>query len=72
MKHIGDDEMHCQALQMLWEGKDDDHARYLPFSKWQGVDSPAFTDLVRHMTSLDPTKRITAVEAFEHPWFADP
>ncbi|EGE82493.1 serine/threonine protein kinase [Blastomyces dermatitidis ATCC 18188] len=41
-----------------------------PFSMWEDVDE-CFRDLITKMTSLDPTRRITAREALEHPWFQD-
>jgi serine/threonine protein kinase len=44
---------------------------YKPFSEWPEVVDPAFTDLIRGLTNLDPTKRLTARQALEHPWFMD-
>ncbi|KAH9222554.1 calcium/calmodulin dependent protein kinase [Leptodontidium sp. 2 PMI_412] len=41
-----------------------------PFEKWHCVDAQ-FRDLVCKMTNLDPARRITAVEALRHPWFAN-
>lgn len=41
-----------------------------PFAMWHFVDG-GFRDLVGKMTVLDPTKRITAAEALEHPWFVE-
>lgn len=40
-----------------------------PFGKWHFVDAQ-FRDLVCKMTTLDPARRITALEALKHPWFA--
>ncbi|KAF1348903.1 kinase domain-containing protein [Delphinella strobiligena] len=71
MKHIGDDEISCQVLQMLWEERDEIHLGYPPFSKWPEVQDTGFKNIIRAMMNLDPAKRITAVEALEHPWFAD-
>ncbi|KAI1744531.1 kinase-like protein [Xylaria scruposa] len=39
-----------------------------PFESWEHVD-PVFRDLVVKMTRLDPSLRITAREALDHPWF---
>jgi serine/threonine protein kinase len=41
-----------------------------PFGKWQYVE-PEFRDLIVKMTNLDPTMRITARQALEHPWFKE-
>ncbi|EFR02289.1 CMGC/CDK protein kinase [Nannizzia gypsea CBS 118893] len=41
-----------------------------PFSMWEGVEEP-FRDIISKMTSLDPTRRITAKDALEHPWFCN-
>jgi serine/threonine protein kinase len=32
---------------------------------------PEFRDLIVKMTNLDPTMRITARQALEHPWFKE-
>ena len=59
---------------MLWEERTEDYAPYEPFSDWPDVSDAAFKDfkdLVRGMMNLDPTKRVTARQALEHPWFAD-
>lgn len=68
MKHVGDDEVSCQILGMLWE----ERANYIykSFSGWPEVGDTAFKDLIRGMTNLDPIKRFTAHQALEHPWFA--
>ncbi|GAB7349967.1 hypothetical protein MBLNU459_g0656t1 [Dothideomycetes sp. NU459] len=73
LKHIDDDEISTQVLQMLWEGRDQEDFEYLPFSEWPEVQDVgvSFMDIIRDMMSLDPAKRITAAEALEYPWFAD-
>jgi serine/threonine protein kinase len=71
MKHVGDDENNCLILRMLWDGRFEEYIPYKPFSEWPEVGDAAFKDLIRGLTNLDPTKRITAPQALEHPWFAD-
>lgn len=39
-----------------------------PFSIW-GIADEEFREIVTRMTNLDPSLRITAEEALEHPWF---
>lgn len=71
LKHIADDDISCQALRMLWDERCEEHIPYKPFNEWpDGVDS-AFKDLVQQLTNLDPSKRLTAHQALEHPWFQD-
>lgn len=70
MKHVGDEEVNCQVLRMLWEERTEDYIPYEPFSNWSDVNDAVFKDLIQGMTNLDPTKRITAHQALEHPWFA--
>ncbi|KAL9127414.1 MAG: hypothetical protein Q9217_003710 [Psora testacea] len=69
MKHVGDEEVNCQVLRMLWEERTEDYIPYKPFSDWQNVSDPEFKDLIRGMMNLDPTKRVTARQVLEHPWF---
>jgi serine/threonine protein kinase len=68
MKHVGDEEINCRLLDMLWEERNADYIPYVPFAEWADVDS-SFKDLVLGLTSLDPLKRATARQALEHPWF---
>ena len=70
MKHVGDEELNCQILQMLWNERTEDHIPYKPFPDWPDVDDAMFKNLILGMMNLDPTKRITARQALEHPWFA--
>ncbi|KEQ59544.1 calcium/calmodulin dependent protein kinase [Aureobasidium melanogenum CBS 110374] len=69
VKHVGDDELNCQALRMLWEERHEDYIGYSPFSSWPEVEDENFKDLIGQMMSLDPARRITATQALEHPWF---
>ena len=39
-----------------------------PSPQWDGI-SPAAIDLVRRMMTVDPARRITAVDALSHEWF---
>jgi serine/threonine protein kinase len=68
MKHVGDEEANCEILAMLWEERAADYIPYVPFSEWTGVDS-AFKDLIRGLNNLDPSRRLTACQALDHPWF---
>ncbi|EED11722.1 calcium/calmodulin dependent protein kinase, putative [Talaromyces stipitatus ATCC 10500] len=67
-KHISDDDISCQVLQMLWDERADEHIDYRPFVDWPDVD-PSFKDLIQKLANLDPSKRLTARQALEHPWF---
>ncbi|KAH3916541.1 hypothetical protein HBH56_060020 [Parastagonospora nodorum] len=68
MKHVGDEETKCEVLGMLWEERAADCIPYVPFSEWPDVDS-TFKDLIRGLNNLDPSQRLTARQALEHPWF---
>ncbi|KAI0908726.1 kinase domain-containing protein [Ustulina deusta] len=70
MKHVGDEEVNCEVLRMLWEDRTANHIPYKPFVEWSNVGDAVFKDIIRGMMNLDPTKRITARQALEHPWFA--
>ncbi len=70
LKHIGEFDTQCQVLRMLWEDRSGEKIPYKPFSEWQDVGDAAFKHLIRGLTCLDPTKRVTARQALEHPWFA--
>jgi serine/threonine protein kinase len=68
MKHVGDEEANCEVLGMLWEERAAGYIPYAPFSEWTDVDS-TFKDLIRGLISLDPSQRLTARQALDHPWF---
>jgi serine/threonine protein kinase len=70
IKHVGDEEVNCQILRDLWEARTEDDVPYEPFSDWPDVSDAAFKDLIRGMMNLNPTKRVTAGQALEHPWLA--
>jgi serine/threonine protein kinase len=70
MKHVGDEEANCEVLGMLWEERAADYIPYVPLSEWTDVDS-AFKDLIRGLNNLDPSRRLTARQALDHPWFED-
>ena len=68
MKHVGDEEANCEILGMLWEDRAADYIPYVPFSEWEDVDS-TFKDLIQGLNNLDPSRRLTARQALDHPWF---
>lgn len=70
MKHVGDKEINSQVLSLLWEERTAEYIPYKSFSEWPDVQDEAFKDVVKGMMKLDPTKRLTARQALEHPWFA--
>jgi serine/threonine protein kinase len=70
LNHVADDEISCQLLQMLWEERAGEDIGYEAFSAWTNVPDPEFKDLIRGLTNLDPTRRLSARQALEHPWFA--
>ncbi|KAK1150266.1 hypothetical protein N8T08_000168 [Aspergillus melleus] len=71
LRHIGDDEINCHVLRMLWDERTDEHIAYKPFTEWPDVVDAAFMDFIERLMNLDPTKRLTAREVLEHPWFGD-
>jgi serine/threonine protein kinase len=68
MKHVGDEEANCIIVGMLWDDRAADYIPYVPFSEWTDVDS-TFKDLIRGLNNLDPSRRLTARQALDHPWF---
>jgi serine/threonine protein kinase len=68
MKHVGGEEANCEVLGMLWEERAADYIPYVPFSEWTDVDS-TFKDLIQELNNLDPSQRLTARQALDHPWF---
>lgn len=66
LKHLGKDNPFAECFIEVAATFD---ARRAPISVWRDGDKD-FKDLLSKMTSLDPTKRITAREALKHPWFS--
>ncbi|PYH34418.1 putative calcium/calmodulin dependent protein kinase [Aspergillus neoniger CBS 115656] len=67
LKHIGNDEVNCQVLRMLWDERSEEYIPYKPFSQWEGHMEPVFRDLIRQLMNLSPAKRLTAREVLENP-----
>ncbi|KAH6710896.1 calcium/calmodulin dependent protein kinase [Leptodontidium sp. MPI-SDFR-AT-0119] len=68
LRHLGDSPW-CQVLETLRDGFNKTNPRK-PVSLWKGIDKD-FRDLVTGLTKFDPSKRLTAKEALQHPWFGD-
>ncbi|KAH9224723.1 kinase-like domain-containing protein [Leptodontidium sp. 2 PMI_412] len=68
LRHLGDSPW-CQILETLRDGFNKTNPRK-PVSLWKGIDKD-FRDLVTGLTKFDPSKRLTAKEALQHPWFGD-
>ncbi|KAL3450077.1 kinase-like domain-containing protein [Aspergillus insuetus] len=69
LEHIGDENVFHQRLIDLVGTFGPENPRQ-PLVTWSYLD-PDLRDLNGKMTRLDPTRRITAKEALEHPWFVD-
>lgn len=68
LEHIGDsNDFHERLIKLAGDFTSESPRQ--PFESWRYVE-PEFRDLVGKMTSLDPTRRITAREALEHRWFS--
>ncbi|KAL3487324.1 kinase-like domain-containing protein [Aspergillus germanicus] len=67
LDHIGEESVFQQRLIDLVGAFGPENPRQ-PLETWSYLD-PDLRDLIGKMTRLDPTKRITAKEALEHPWF---
>ncbi|KAE8352417.1 kinase-like domain-containing protein [Aspergillus coremiiformis] len=68
LQHIGKENPFYERLITLASNFTPGNLRQ-PFKYWEYVE-PDLRDLVGKMTILDPTKRITAREAFQHHWFS--
>lgn len=71
MAYVGDEEVNCQVLGLLWDDRAADYHSYRPFLTWPNVSDDVFKDLIAGMTNLDPRKRTTAREALSHAWFGE-
>ncbi|KAL1857981.1 hypothetical protein Plec18170_003205 [Paecilomyces lecythidis] len=70
LKHLADDDISRQVLQMLWEDRNESYIPYKPFVEWTDIIDPEFRDFIGGLTTLEPSKRLTAPQALEHPWLA--
>lgn len=70
LKHLGDDEVNKETISSLWEGRNDEKIPYKPFTTWPEAEDEAFRDVIKGMTNLDPSKRLTALEVLKLPWFS--
>jgi serine/threonine protein kinase len=70
MRHVGDEEINERILSVLWEERVEEHIPYKPFSEWPEAADDAFRDLIRGSMSLDPSKRLIAVQILRLPWFS--
>lgn len=67
-----DNEGQRRMMRMLWSERENQDTPYKPFARWGNIpDEKRFKDLIQGLTNLDPTQRITAQKALEHPWFED-
>lgn len=69
MTHVGDEQVNCQVLSMLWDERNEAHIPYEPFSQWPDLHDEAFIDLMKGLMNLDPVRRLSAHQALQHPWF---
>ncbi|MCJ1399539.1 hypothetical protein MMC11_002741 [Xylographa trunciseda] len=67
LKHFSDDDTNCTILRMLWDERSEEHIPYRPFSEWPDNGDASFKDLIQGLTNLDPTMRLMAHQALEHP-----
>ena len=72
VKHVGDQPVDREVLQMLWEDRNEDNIPYRPFAEWSDVGNVEFKSLIEGMMNLDPKNRLTAKQALKHPWFSSP
>lgn len=68
-KYLDDDAVSITCLEMCWEDRSEPYISYRPFAQWPDATDTTFVDLIQQMMNLDPSKRITAEQALEHPWF---
>jgi serine/threonine protein kinase len=67
LDHIGEESVFQQRLIDLVGAFGPENPRQ-PLETWSYLDLD-LRDLIGKMTRLDPTKRITAKETLDHPWF---
>jgi serine/threonine protein kinase len=67
IEYHGEESQFAHLVVGLLETFNEQSPRW-PFHDWPDVD-PQFKDLISKMVCLDPSRRITAREALQHPWF---
>ncbi|KAL1871815.1 hypothetical protein Plec18167_006965 [Paecilomyces lecythidis] len=70
LQHISDDDVSCEVLQMMWDERFDENIPYKAFNDWPEVSDAEFKDFIKGLTSLAPSRRVTAKQALDHPWLA--
>jgi hypothetical protein len=55
--YVGDEEVNCQVLGLLWDDRAADYHSYRPFSTWPNVTDDVLRDLIAGMTDLNSLKR---------------
>jgi serine/threonine protein kinase len=68
LQHLGDSPW-TQIFDVIALSFGEENPR-APLALWKDID-PEFKDLVGKLTTVDPKRRITALEALSHRWFAD-
>lgn len=68
LMHLGDSPW-CQVFKTLRDGFNITNPRK-PNTLWKGIDKD-FKDFLTGLTKFDPSKRLTAEEALQHPWFKE-
>lgn len=69
MRHVGDEEVNLQVLELLWEDRQAEYHSYRRFETWEEVRDEGLREVVLGMLRLDPGRRWTAEQVVGHPWF---
>ena len=69
MRHVGDEEVNLQVLELLWEDRQAGYHSYRRFETWEEVRDEGLREVVLGMLRLDPGRRWTAEQVVGHPWF---
>ncbi|KAL1590755.1 hypothetical protein WHR41_00954 [Cladosporium halotolerans] len=69
VRHVGDEEVNLQVLELLWEDREAEYHSYRRFETWEEVRDEGLREVVLGMLKLDPGRRWTAEQVVGHPWF---